>query len=370
MSDAAALLEDPSSDPRFPEDFETSRKILQGEEKADIQTRQGVQQLKAYGYQVFQDFGCLNETEYKDMVGAIPPAKSEFPIRFNGPNNPPTKMFTVGLEGLSPDKLAAIRKVRISFTDGFELCSNLLQPQNQLLKDQGRNIFKHVATAEMDKRPGCWKMTGKGPDSFASLRKKVEEAMGKQSERLKELAEIEYESHESDDDWNDEEPEPNNALVAAPKRQPGIDMGQMSDDEAPHRKKRKGATAKVKAASSSKPPGKSSSVPVTPNATMNPVTPPTTGRSRIQDDAVSNAGKSGKSSTALLDEDMRFVADKYVASGAGGSSLKSLEGLKVDTFLADVKVDHQKDERSLSGFLRGVIPSEGCLVVTSLLMLH
>ncbi len=180
MSDAASLLENPSSDPKFPQDFEISRKILKGEETADIQTRQWVQQLKAYGYQVFQDFGCLNETEYKDLTGAIAPAKSEFPIRFNGPNNPPTKMYTVGLEGLPVDKLASIRKVRISFTDGFELCSNLLQPENQLLKDQGRNIFKHVATAEMDKRPASWKMTGKGPDSFATLKRKVDEAMGKQ----------------------------------------------------------------------------------------------------------------------------------------------------------------------------------------------
>ena len=298
MSDAAALLQDPSSDPRFPEDFETSRKILLGEEKADIQTRQGVQQLKAYGYQVYQDYGCLNETEYKDMIGAIPPAKSEFPIRFNGPNNPPTKMYTVGLQGLAPDQLAAIRKVRISYTDGFELCSNLLQPQNQLLKDQGRNIFKHVATAEMDKRPAAWKMTGKGPDSFASLQRKVEEARGKHSERLRELAEIEYdESHESDDEWNDEPETKEKVLVAQPKRQAGIDMHQMSDDEGVPTKRRRGA--KAKASSSSKLQAKSSSVPVTPNSgTMNPATPPTTGRSKLQDDTLSNAGKSGKSSTA------------------------------------------------------------------------
>ncbi len=190
-------------------------------------------------------------------------------------------------------------------------------------------------------------------------------------DRLKELAQIEYEVDESDDDWNDDQSETKDTLVQ-PTRQAGIDMGQMSDEDGPgsRQKKGQGKRAAAKAKAGSKLSGKSASAPVTPSAaTPNPATP-TTGRSAIKthEDSVNNAGKSVKSSSAQLDDEMKFVAEKYVASGAGGSSLKSLEGLKVETFLAETKVDSQKDERSLSGFLRGVIPSGGCLVVTFLLM--
>ncbi len=336
-----------SSDPTFLDDYSTAIKILDGTETADIQTRQGVTHLKAYSYQVFQDFGCLNETEYKTMIGITPPPKSEFPVRFNGPAQPATKMFTIGLEGLAPDKLAAIRKIRISYTDGFELCSNLLQPQDQLLKEQPRNIFKHLATSEIEKRPASWK--GKGPDSVATLLRKVAETEGKAAAKLEALAEIEYIEEKDGSGWGSDASEEND-VVEKPTRAAGIDLGMLSDDSTTAKRKR--AKGKGKGGKSGRG-GKHATMipttppPPTPPSSVAPATPATP-----VTDAASNA-PSRKSSAPVLDSEMKFVAEKYVASGSG-TSTKSLENLTVEKFLGEGTGKAEKDERSLSGYVRGV----------------
>ena len=66
-------------------------------------------------------------------------------------------------------------------------------------------------------------------------------------------------------------------------------------------------------------------------------------------DGASSTGSKQKTSIAMLDEEMKFVAEKSASVGQG-ASLKSLESLKVANFLAD----GSGDERTLSSYIRGV----------------
>lgn len=159
--DALKIIEDKpkgeaKKDEKLKGELETALKILSGEEEADINPTTSVLKDKMYQFTIFQDYGLLTETEYQNVTGVKPDKKSVFDANFHGPTEN-SKFYTLGLEGLPFDVLAAMRKVRISMTEGFTNRKHLLDPDTNLVRGQGKRVFDHLASCELPKRPNSWK---------------------------------------------------------------------------------------------------------------------------------------------------------------------------------------------------------------------
>lgn len=343
---AAEVLKDPRSDPSFPKDLEVMIGIQDGEQEPDLSTRTAVDHAKEYAFEVFQDFGCLTATEYKALTGQTPDPNSKIAlsVKFSGPDQPATQMYTVGLEGLAPDKLASIRKVRLSFKNGITTTACLLEPERQMLRDQGSRIFKHVASDELSRRPDSWKLGAKKPPPTIQELKAQSEQDQMEQENMK--AHALYQARkkadnfdEGLDEWDSDAEDMDAAAAAAalpsqPSRQAGLDMRALSDEEttkpAPKRKGKGGKGA-----------GKSSK-----NQQHQDATAP--------EPAVSVTSKKSTAGSSGLDHQMKFVAEKHLSTGTG-SSTTSLQHLNVATFLADST--STSDDRHLAAYMRGVISS-------------
>ena len=353
-------LKNPGDDPQFPQDWETCQKIRKGDLEASISTKSGVERAKAYAYQVYQDFACLTESEYVDMIGESPSPDSKFGVKFNGPDKPETNMFTVSLRGLPPDELAAVRKVRLSYTDGFTHNAVMLNPDEQVLKDQGQRIFKHLASQELQKRPASWKLGQRSfpPKSYQELKEAAQLKKDKAAtEQAFALAALQRQNRhdeimgsDDDDEWGEGEQEDKETMppVPQPARKAGVDYSALSDDEAPKPVKKRQTGKAAKSAP------KSTASTAAPSAARGHVQAIAAAERSERMERGSAGGVSGsKKSTTALDTEMKYVADKHLATGAG-TSFNCLGNLLVENFLAD-----HEDDRSLGAILRGVISSGG-----------
>lgn len=142
------------------------------------------------------------------------------------------------------------------------------------------------------------------------------------------------------DDWDlmimeDEEAAP---VPAQPGRSAGIDFH--SDDE------KKPPTKRVQRKGGKQPAASQVSTTAPSSATASF----SKGKPNHEDGGSSTgAGKKHSISSYNLDEEMKFVAQKYATTGSA-TSFSSLEGLKVESFLSDM----HPDERPLSAMVRGV----------------
>ena len=334
LSDKPCKTEAAQADKEFPADFALALKVHSEEVEANIARPSDVFQSKQYAYQIFQDFALLTEAEFKKHTGSPPTKKDAFESQFHGPTSR-TPMFTCSLEGMTPDEIAAVRKVRISYQNGLVMNSNLLKSENQLLESQGRRIFQSLADNQLKKRPSTWQGSSK-PPSIGELRQKKadeeQEALEARAQVLQDLQTATAPGEDECDSWNSDE-ETKAAQPDMPGRKAGVSFE--SDDE---------AKPKAKAKSSRKA-KKGHGDALNDDEMMDKV-----------EKASSAGGKSGSkqsaSPAANLDKEMQLVADKHLLTG-GGSSIKSLEFLKVTAFLC---IDEAYDATALSGFLRGARP--------------
>lgn len=337
LSDKACKTEAAQADKEFPADFALALKVHSEEVDANISRPSDVFQSKQYAYQIFQDFALLTEAEFKKVTGSPPTKKDAFESQFHGPTSK-TPMFTCSLEGMAPDEIASVRKVRVSYQNGLEMNSNLLQSENQLLESQGRRIFQFLTDNQLKKRPSTWQGSSKPPSIGDLWQRKAEEEQSLLSERERVISSLNgvQPDEEDEDSWASDDAETKNVQPEMPGRKAGVALD--SDDEGRPKAKAKASIRKSKRAAM------------------------TTEAAQTDDDqekvekASSAGGKSqsrqsSQTGVANLDKEMQLVADKHLLTG-GGSSIKSLEFLKVRVFLC---IDEAYDTTTLSGFLRGAL---------------
>jgi len=108
----------------------------------------------SYGFQVFQDVGLADEKDIIRWTGKKPGELklTLFQSKLDGPDST-ANAYPVSLVGLPPDELAAIRKARMFYGHGTLQNELHLDKSNQLVKEQGAMLFKHVTEQHMAKRP-------------------------------------------------------------------------------------------------------------------------------------------------------------------------------------------------------------------------
>lgn len=316
-----ARTKDPKLDSDISEAVKASQEMT---EPARFTPGSSVTHQQTYDFVLFQDFAAVTAAEYKSITNVDPTTlanKKPFMVKWAGPNSTGQNLFLLGLEGMTPDQLASVRKVRLRFTNGVSSQDVYLDPDHQLLGDQGRFVLDHAFGIFADQRPQ--NPLGQAPESVASLRKMVE----KETERTLETEAAEIPDPERDE-WDDETAE---QPVRPRRAAPGFGTGSVAPTPAKPKGSSKGGGKKGK--------GKKVAGAEPEKATVAAEAPSTSNPEEVS--------ASGKSSVAkgVLDSDMQVVASKVVGPN------KCLEGLLPEAFLIH---DPDVSRYQLSAKLRGV----------------
>ncbi len=333
----AARSKDPKLDSDITQAVNASKEI---NEPARFTPGSSVTHQQTYDFVLFQDFAALTAAEYKSITNVDPTSlanKKPFQVKWAGPNSTAQNLYLLGLEGMSPDLIASVRKVRLRFTNGVSSQDVYLDPDHQLLEDQGRFVLDHAFGIFADQRPQ--NPLGQAPESAASLRKMVEKeetAADVQSEAADGIEDPDR------DDWDEE---PAERPVQPRRAAPGFGTGSVAQTPAKAKAASKGGGKKGQ--------GKGKRVAAAAAVLPEKTTLPT--EALPSPEEVSASGKSSSAKNPLLDPEMQVVASKL-----GGAS-KCLENLLPEIFLVH---DPNTSRYALSAKLRGVASLKYCMCFT------
>ncbi|CAK9031482.1 unnamed protein product [Durusdinium trenchii] len=292
---------------------------------------------------MFQDFGLLTEAEFTKLCKTTPQAaglnKKNAPnirLSFNGPEGK-QKYFLVGLQGLPCSEVHGMRKIRMRMTDSVSHCEGFLDPEKQVLQDQGTTVFNHMFKMANESYDASMQFGCKAPKNVVDYLAEKETAADHEQQQLSEAAariaaaKDQAAKQSSADDFDalldgfDSGDEAAEAMPARPKILPGTYSSSFATPSkpAPKAKCQSNSGSKQKAASQA-----SANLSTTASGSV-----------RSVEETTDSAG--GKQE---LDPEMQRVAEKHLSTenclGSGpfvlsdkGSSIKALYGLVPQTFL-------------------------------------
>ena len=223
-----------------------------------------------------------------------------------------------------------VPKMRVTYLDEVSRGDLFLRPDDQLLANQGTRMFGYVNQTHKDQRPDCAKSVVLAPtQTVRSLKSRYDDYLSSMTMPDPEESAATSSARDGEDLLlSGSGPSPD---VPEPLRSAGLDISHL-ETEPPAKKRRVKASKKAEKGA--------------PEA---PAEAAPEGEGAGAADELASQTTQGKKSLANLDEGMKTVAEKHLASD--GSSVKSLEGLTPEAFLSTSKED---DLRVLAGQLRGV----------------
>ena len=187
-----------------------------------------------FGFELYQEFAAVTASEYQALGGVHPSTiqnKVPFPMKWAGPSSQPQSLYLLGLEGMTPDQIAGVRKVRLRFCNGVVSSDEYLNPQIQLDSAQPSFVLDHVFGKFVTQRPQ--NPIGAAPESVQSLRAMLE--------KEKQQTAFQGQADDSDDGWAESEEE---GKRKGPRRAaPGYGEGTCAPAKVP-KKTNKGKPAK------------------------------------------------------------------------------------------------------------------------------
>ena len=164
-------------DPGFEEDMKTAILVQENPEEADFKVKSKVAERKAFGYMIFQDFGCLTPAEYGALCGHLPADLKRKGEKFTweGPDNL-NQYHIINMAGLPVEVTNPMRKARIFYECSCNHDMHHLLPEQQLLEQQGHSTFGSVAKSHVDERPAPLRPASKMSMTVDELKKKHAEA--------------------------------------------------------------------------------------------------------------------------------------------------------------------------------------------------
>ena len=219
--------------------------------------------------------------------------------------------------------------MRVTYLDEVSRGDLFLRPDDQLLANQGTRMFGYVSQTQKDQRPDCARSVVLAPtQTVRSLKNRYDDYLSSMTMPEESAA---TSSARDGEDLLLSGSGPSAPDVPEPLRSAGLDISHL-EPEPPAKKRRVKASKKAEKGA--------------PEA---PAEAAPEGEGAGAADELASQTTQGKKSLAKLDEGMKTVAEKHLASD--GSSVKSLEGLTPEAFLSTSKED---DLRALAGQLRGV----------------
>ena len=111
-----------------------------------------------------------SEQEVLDFLGVTPEALGLSATHLSSPEMGNMTVFPMSLRGLSGGDLAAMRRMRLSYTSGVVLQEHHLTPETEVDACQGASWLSHAASTHVAKRPDELKLRGsKKLRTFAEL---------------------------------------------------------------------------------------------------------------------------------------------------------------------------------------------------------
>ena len=117
-----------------------------------------VQRNKEYEVTCYQDFGLVDECDFTRLTSVTPKqaGKSPCPLPLLGPSGKNVNLYLMSLRGLPIDEIMAMRRLRISFF----FARSYLSARDQLLQNQGNNVFDYVHGMHAKSQPMDLNKTG------------------------------------------------------------------------------------------------------------------------------------------------------------------------------------------------------------------
>lgn len=309
-----------SEDPKFPAEYDHAMKIKSGEiDRPELCPANQISLQGCYGFRVSQEYGALTEDEYKRLVERNPatlPTLKPIQVPWQGPHANLSKLYLVSLEGLPLDIALAMRKITLYYDNSALNDEVYLSPETQFNANQAEFVWKHIFDRSKTSRPDQLRPGADGPCSLEELQQKHDKIDEEKRAKLHDKQAVAAAFIESEDPKEEVEGVGSVGMGA------GSLAGKASSKK-PVRRTQKSSRGELQAKLDQK---------------LNPPTPvASSGVPAIEDvEVASSAKKSIKfnSNNELqeLDEELRKVAEKHLASNPG-SSVKSLKGLVPENFI-------------------------------------
>ena len=353
-----------SKDPAFKLDFQASKAHREANPlgRAMFKPASTVMNSQTYSYTIFQDVAAVTEQEYTEMTGHSP-EKLKFEVDHCKLQTMPIPLFgpgtNVNLYGISLQELPekywhCVRKARISFGCGATHEEAFLTPEVQLHENHGHDVFKHVCLLHQQSRPDPLHLKGSASSvsgrvpTLAQLRERHAELEEQIKKSLEEEQNPLLEAYNATHDTSSS---------SRPKTL-GLGGGSLTKESQQARDKQAAAARQnlkkrgkaVAAATDGAATASASAASGAPQLKLEEVRAPP---EEEDDTRTSRKGSLNKRDTemerikATLDESLLEVAEAHLS--AGGTSLKSFEGLTAENFLS-----YTMSDKSCSSGLLGV----------------
>ena len=88
----------------------------------------------------------MDECDFTRLTSVTPrqAGKSPCPLPLLGPSGKNVNLYLMSLRGLPIDEIMAMRRLRISFSDSAFFARSYLSARDQVLQNQGNNVFDYV----------------------------------------------------------------------------------------------------------------------------------------------------------------------------------------------------------------------------------